>query len=659
MHVSRNRTLSRFCAVAVCLTAMGPAARTALAQDETLLFQDVTRVSGASRYEQDTREAPSSITIITAEDIRRYGFRTLAEALQNVRGFVVNDDRNYSYLGVRGFAVPGDYNSRVLFLVDGHSINDGVFASALIGQGGLIDMRTVDRVEIIRGPGSSLYGTSALFAVVNIVTRRGRSLEGLELTSSVGSWGSYRGTATFGRRLSNGAEILLTSSAIRNDGQSWYFPEFDAPATNDGRAVGVDAERADRQFARLDWGDWTVELARNWRQKHIPTGSFGTIFDDPRALTRDGQAMAMVRLDHGFADASRFVSTLGYNDYVYRGHYPYSDGLFADFADAHWWSYDAQYVRAIGQRHHIVAGTALVWNTKQDQGGDNADSGTAVFRSHRDGVVWAVFAQDEWRVWPRLLVSGGVRHDHYDTFGGTTNPRLSLVYRVGNLAALKLLYGAAFRAPNAYELDYQDGGLSMKTPVALRPEVVRSYELVFEGVPTPGLHVTASVFTLRLHDLVRQVVDPADSLLVYRNLGEARSIGAELEADVRLANGVNAGMSYAMQDADDPADETDLPSAPNHLVQAHFSAPLLGDRVRASLVARYTSEQSSANGVRVGANTVADLTVLARLGPHVGLLGAAYNLFDANYRQPGGSDQVIDAVPQSGRTARVGLQMSF
>src|SRR5689334_836875 len=126
---STIQALSRICAVALCLCTLGPAIREARAQDETLLFQDVTRVSGASRYEQDTREAPASVTIITAEDIRRFGYRTLAEALQNVRGMIVNDDHNYSYIGVRGFAVPGDYNSRVLFLVDGHSINEGVFES--------------------------------------------------------------------------------------------------------------------------------------------------------------------------------------------------------------------------------------------------------------------------------------------------------------------------------------------------------------------------------------------------------------------------------------------------------------------------------------------------------------------------------------------------
>jgi len=315
-------------------------------------------------------------------------------------------------------------------------------------------------------------------------------------------------------------------------------------------------------------------------------------------------------------------------------------------------------VRTLHQ-HHIVAGTALVWNTRQDQGGDNADSATTVFRSRRDGVIWALFAQDEWHVSPRLLVSAGVRHDHYDTFGGTTNPRVAVVYRAGAVAAVKLLYGAAFRAPNAYELDYHDGGLSMKTPVGLRPEVVRSYELVFEGVPTPGLHLTASLFALRLRGLVRQVSDPADSLLEFRNLGQARSVGAELEADVRLANGMSAGLSYALQDADDPADDTDLPSAPYHLIRARFSTPVLSERGRVSVIVRRTSTQQAVDGSTVASSTVADITILSHVTRQVNVTGAMYNVFDARYRQPAGNDQVMATVPQTGRTARLGVRLSF
>jgi iron complex outermembrane receptor protein len=652
---SKIRTLSRFWTVALCLIALGPATRRAAAQDETALFQDVARVSGASRYDQDTREAPASITIVTAEDIRRYGYRTLAEVLANVRGFTVNDDRNYSYIGVRGFAVPGDFNSRVLFLVDGHSINDGVFQSALIGHGALIDLRTVDRIEVIRGPSSSVYGTSALFGVVNIVTLRGRALNGVEAGTSVGSWDTYRGSLVAGRRIAGGVEFLASANVFRSAGEPLYLPGI---STNGGHAIGVDGDRYDRQFTKIGVGDWTVEAGRSWRQKHIPTGSYGTIFADPRAATVDAHSFAFLRNGHGFADASRLEATLGYDAYSYEGHYPYTDGVLVDYARARWWSFDGQYVRPIATAHRLVAGTELRWNTHQDQGASNADSGSRIFASHRDGVVWALFAQDEWHVTHRLSISAGVRHDHYDTFGGTTNPRLSVVYQAGNLGTVKLLYGRAFRAPNAYELDYQDGGLTMKTPASLRPELVQSYELAGEATPAPGLHFSGSLYHLHLRDLVTQVVDPTDSLLVYRNLGEVQSQGVELEADMRLSSGVAAEASYTLQDAH-AMTGADMPSAPRHISSVRLSAPVAGDRLRVSLTSRYVAAQRSAKGAPVRASTVADVAVQSHLTGSVTLSANAYNLFDASYAHPGGSEQVVSVSPQSRRSLRVALQVRF
>jgi len=131
-----------------------------------LLTLEVPSVYSASKRTQKITEAPAAITIITADEIRKHGYRTLAEALPSVRGFYVSYDRNYSYLGVRGFARPGDYNSRALLLVDGHRINDNVYDSALVGTEFPLDLDLVERIEVVRGPGSSLYGTSAFFAVI-------------------------------------------------------------------------------------------------------------------------------------------------------------------------------------------------------------------------------------------------------------------------------------------------------------------------------------------------------------------------------------------------------------------------------------------------------------------------------------------------------------
>ncbi|HET7791188.1 MAG TPA: TonB-dependent receptor [Gemmatimonadales bacterium] len=628
------------------------AAAQGVPQDETALFQDLSRVTGASRYDQDTRDAPSSITIITAEEIQRYGYRTLAEALEHVRGFVVNDDRNYSYVGVRGFAVPGDYNSRVLLLVDGHRINESVFESAPIGPDGLIDLRMVERIEIVRGPGSSLYGASALFAVVNIVTRQPRWVQGVDASASTASYGTRRGNFAAGGRLGNGVELMGFASAYRSTGQDLSFPGL-------GTAVGADGERYDREFGKVVAGDWTLQAGRSWREKQIPTGSFQTTFNDPRAQTVDAFSFGLLRYQHGFATLSSVEATVSYDAYTYRGRYPYSTGLTADYGLSRSWAFEGQYVHPVADRHRFVVGVATQFNTKQDQGDDNLDSGTVIFRSHRQGEIWALFAQDEWRLGPALRITAGLRHDHYDTFGGTTNPRIAVVYDASSAATFKLLYGRAFRAPNAYELDYQDGGLSMKTPTGLKPERLESYEAVFESEPLRDLRFTATAFVLHLNDLVTQVQDSTDSLLVYRNLGRAQSEGLELEADARFPGGSEVGVSFTAQQVTDPGTRADLPAAPHYLATAHVSVPVAGDRLRASLAGRYVGTQRTVTGASVGSSTVSDLTLVGTLTAHLTASAGVYNVFDARYGDPAGSDQVVSVIPQNRRNLRLSLGAHF
>ena len=204
---------------------------------------DAGRVFGASERMQPVTEAPASVSFITAEDIARYGYRTLADILQGVRGMYVTDDRNFSYLGTRGFSKPGDYNSRILLLVNGHA------STTACRPGG--DRRRIrhgamfERVEIIRGPASSLYGDSAFFAVVNVITRTGASLDGASIAVEAGDLETARAQASVGRSLANGLDFALSGTYERSGGvQRLYYPAFDTPATNNGVAQGLDGDNS-------------------------------------------------------------------------------------------------------------------------------------------------------------------------------------------------------------------------------------------------------------------------------------------------------------------------------------------------------------------------------------------------------------------------------
>jgi iron complex outermembrane receptor protein len=222
---------------------------------EELMSVRIDSVYGASGFKQKVTEAPASVTIITSEDIERYGYRTLAEILRNVAGFYVSYDRNYSYLGVRGFGLSQQYNDSIALLVDGHRLNDNIFDGNLIGTEFPVDVDLIDRVEVIRGPNSSLYVASAFLGVINIVTKHGQDVPKLSAAVSVASFGTYQARVTYGNKFKNGLELLLSGSAYNSHGQDQLsFPEFDSSATNRGIAVNADRDEFHQLFANLSWG---------------------------------------------------------------------------------------------------------------------------------------------------------------------------------------------------------------------------------------------------------------------------------------------------------------------------------------------------------------------------------------------------------------------
>src|SRR5512133_148263 len=241
---------------------------------ERLLELDVPKVSGASKFEQKTTEAPSSVTVISGEEITRYGHRTLADVLQSVQGFNVSYDRNYSFLGSRGISL-GDFNSRVLLLVDGHRVNNNLTDGAFIGNEFILDIDLVDRVEIIRGPASVLYGNNAFFGVINVITRPGKQLNGFEVSGEYGSFDAFKGRVSYGKAFTNGIEFLLSGTLYGSAGaDQLFFPEFDTPDQNHGIAQGLDGESYGSLFGSIAYHDFALESAFIQRTKDNTTAQF-------------------------------------------------------------------------------------------------------------------------------------------------------------------------------------------------------------------------------------------------------------------------------------------------------------------------------------------------------------------------------------------------
>jgi len=171
-----------------------------------LIQIEIPTVVGASKHEQKVTEAPAHVTIITSDDVKKFGYRTLGDLLRSVPGLYITYDRSYGFIGVRGFSRPGDYGGRILLMVNGHRLNDPIYGSAPPATDFILDLDLIDRVEVIRGPGSSLDGDNAFCAVINVITRTGRQMNGPEASASAGSFDTYRGRATYGQIFSNGEE---------------------------------------------------------------------------------------------------------------------------------------------------------------------------------------------------------------------------------------------------------------------------------------------------------------------------------------------------------------------------------------------------------------------------------------------------------------------
>lgn len=625
---------------------------------EELMNIEVQTIYSASKYEQKVTEAPSSVSIVTSSDIKKYGYRTLADILRSVRGFFVTNDRNYSYVGVRGFGRPGDYNSRILLLIDGHRANDNIYDQAFVGTEAIIDIDLIDRVEIVRGPGSSLYGSNAFFAVVNVITRRGRDVKGAEISGEVGSFNTAKGRLTYGGRSQNGLEAVVSGTSYGSRGQSLYFPEFDPAISTDPRAAngGIsdrsDYDRSKSFFAKASYHDFTFEGVYAERTKGIPTGAFNTNFNDPSTKTTDGHSYLDVRYDHDLSGRTSLMARAYADYYWYRADYVTGDVVNKDFGYGDWGGGEIKISSRFFNDHRVIAGAEYKDNIRQDQRNYNVIPYDLILDDKRKSRIWASYVQDEFPLAGNVIVNAGVRYDHYSTFGGTTNPRLAFIYEPTARSAVKLIYGSAFRTPNVFELYYSTPGTNVPNP-NLKPEKIKTYELVYELYAGQGFRVSASGYYYRINDLINQVETGAGTK--FENVDEVTARGAGLELENKWPNGVDGRFNWSIQRTRDKLTGEQLTNSPEQLAMLNLSVPVVNNKVFASVEERYMSRRRTEGGNNTQDFFITNLTLFTQnLMRRLELSASVYNLFGKQYSDPVSLDLLpLDTVRQDGRSYRV------
>lgn len=636
--------------------------------EESLLFKEIPLVVGASKYEQKVTQAPSSVSIVTSQDIKKNGYRTLADILRSVTGFYVTYDRSYSYVGARGFGRPGDYNSRILLTIDGHRMNDNIYDQAQVGTEAILDVDLIDRVEIVRGPGSSLYGSNAFFGVINIITKRGRDLKGTEVSGEAASYNTYKGRLSYGDRYQGGAEAIVSASAYDSKGDSLYYKEFDPAYSADLRAANkgimdnTDYDRFQSLFSTVAFGDFTLQGAYVSRTKGIPTGVYDTDINDPQNRTVDTRSYGDLRYEHSVGARTDLTARLFYDYYQYAGHYPsYTlwGTQYRDYAYGSWWGSELKLVSRIQDKQRLITGVEFQDNLRQDQrtSADPYDP-TAEFSDARRSRIWAAYLQDEITFTKAMILNAGVRYDHYSTFGGSTNPRLALIVSPSEKSTVKLLYGTAFRAPNDYEL-YYVSSTSLPNPDLL-PEKIKTTEVVFDQYIGDHYRASVSGYYYQITNLINYGLDATSGLPQFQNLNEVSATGSELELEGRWANGLEGRISYTVQRTKDKSTGEPLTNSPGQMGKASLNVPLMKQKLFLGIEEQYMGRRMTDGGEFAPAFSITNMTLFAQnIVPRLEASVSVYNVLDKEYGDPVTLDFVQPTIQQDGRSYRFKLTYAF
>ncbi|MEW6751921.1 MAG: TonB-dependent receptor [Candidatus Latescibacterota bacterium] len=558
-------------------------------------------ISAAARYAQSTAEAPAAAVVVTSDDIRSFGYRTLAEVLASLPGFYLTYDRNYHYVGVRGFSRPTDYNNRILLLIDGHAVNESVFGSAPLGTDFGVPLEAVEYIEVVRGPGSALYGTNAMLAVVNVVTRSGRALNGARVHGASGSFGTRQVSGILGGERNRNLDVAVSLDWRRADGQELYFREFDDPATGDGVAQGLDWDRRYGLLGRARFRGATLLAGTYRRKKAIPTASWETVFGaDSRTV--DGLTFAELGAERALGATKRLTVRAYVDGYRYSGLYTYEEAEGGTYVDSSWSTWGGAEARLqwdpippnrlqVGgeYRHHFEARYLAL----DEQG--------LVFDRDFPFEQFSVFAQDEYQATERLALTAGVRVDHYTDAGTSVTPRAAIVYHPSGTGTLKLLYGEAYRRPTPWEAAYAEPGVFKANP-ELGAETIRTAEVACEQRLGRAVLARASAFAYRIRDLIEETVDPADSLRLYVNRERVEARGVEAEVSGRLPSGASGHLSYTYQRATNRETDAALSNSPRHLVRGGAVLPLPTTRPVAcsGAASRWRVSRSASSGSTSG-----------------------------------------------------------
>ncbi|MEW6707741.1 MAG: TonB-dependent receptor [Pseudomonadota bacterium] len=595
-------------ACASALQAFGAQAAVSEEDELALAYGDKATVSIATGHQQPLRRAPAVATVITAEDIAAMGATDLDEVLETVPGVHVsrsNVDYTPLYV-IRG--IYSELNPQTLVLQNGVPMTTLFTGNRGLGWGGL-PLDNVARIEVIRGPGSALYGADAFAGVVNIITKNADEAEGTEAGARVGSFKTRDGWLLHGGKLGplDLAAYLRVGSTdghkriVSADAQTALDPLFGTQASLAPGPVSVGYESVDASVEAA-YAGWRLRAGYRLRDDLGSGAGVGSALD-PVGRHRSQRITAdLSRSDIELRRDWRLTLSASYQHYTQRLTTPVLllppgafGGAFPEgmFGAPNTWERELRFSAVAlysGLANHLwrfgVGYDDLdLYRTQEFKNFTLISSGPLIgmpvptpgaaviefpvsesFMEPQHRTVKYIYLQDEWSFERDWTLTAGLRHDKYSDFGSTTNPRAALVWDASLDMTAKLLWGRAFRAP-AFNEQHSINNPVFRGNPQLKPETIDTLEAVLGWQLRADLHANVNVFRYRMKDIIR-TADSGGGTATFNNIGAQRGRGIELETTWDASRRLRVAGHYAYQRSTDEASGQDAGYAPHHHLYA-------------------------------------------------------------------------------------------
>ena len=535
-------------------------------------------VTTSSKHIQNISESPSTITVITAKEIKAFGYRTIWEALKTVVGSIPSDNGNNEIIGFRGIMEPAKYNSHVLWLLDGHTLNESYFQWFFPGLKAGIDIDNIKKIEIVRGPASVLYGSNAFTGVVNIVTKNGSDINGIEFSSRIGgvltSAGGYNlvkgqdpvnyysGRLAYGTTFQNGSELFLSGSYTDNAGQRMYIPYFSA-TRNGGIADGADFENAFYLFGKYDINDFHFMGQLMKSKNGRPLGDYDSDPDNKNNRTIFDRYFFEIKYDHLFESGLNAMFRLYHDKSDFEGDWSYDNNPNLDIQSnpSYFYGFEANLSYKWGS--HFLLGGIEYQQHNASQTENYPSENNYYAKSEYRFFDYSFYIQDDFAIIDNVNLNLGFRYEVNQNYGGIFLGKGAIVYTPKPGTVFRLQFGNAFINPLLHDYFYHSSVLNKTNDeiVKLERERVSTLELVWEN-SFSRFKTEALVYYSRYEKFIS--ITPDD---YYDNLNGINSFGAEVSLKYLATNRFNGYLNIALQSAKDSRTDTQIYNSPGFSIK--------------------------------------------------------------------------------------------